>query len=102
MSGRRAQLIVLEPVDTVAVTLAPLRPGDVAASPDGTTVQIVTRVPRAHKVALRDHAAGEPVVKYGASIGVATQRIARGEHVHVHNVRTVRGRRSDAASEDRT
>ena len=41
-----------------------------------------------HKYALRDIAAGENVVKYGMPIGHATAPIARGEHVHVHNVAT--------------
>ena len=41
-----------------------------------------------HKYALRDIAEGEDVIKYGMPIGHATRAIARGEHVHVHNVRT--------------
>lgn len=40
-----------------------------------------------HKVALTDIAAGDAVVKYGVVIGYATQPIAKGEHVHVHNCR---------------
>src|SRR5690349_6525851 len=43
-------------------------------------------IPRGHKVALRDLAAGEEVHKYGQLIGVATQAIRVGEHVHVHNL----------------
>jgi hypothetical protein len=42
-------------------------------------------------VALREIAAGEKVIKYGASIGVATGDIHPGEHVHTHNLRSVRG-----------
>lgn len=41
-----------------------------------------------HKYALRDIAEGENVVKYGMPIGHATCAIKKGEHVHVHNVRT--------------
>jgi altronate hydrolase len=41
-----------------------------------------------HKYALRDIAAGENVVKYGMPIGHATRAIAKGEHVHVENVKT--------------
>jgi len=41
-----------------------------------------------HKYALRDIAAGENVIKYGMPIGHATYAIAKGEHVHVHNVKT--------------
>jgi hypothetical protein len=45
-----------------------------------------------HKVALRDIAAGERIYKYGAVIGEATRPIAAGEHVHVHNIRSLWGR----------
>ena len=41
-----------------------------------------------HKYARRDIAADEDVVKYGMPIGHATRAIAKGEHVHVHNVKT--------------
>jgi len=45
-----------------------------------------------HKFALRDIAAGEPIIKYGESIGRATRAIRAGEHVHVHNLVSARGR----------
>ena len=41
-----------------------------------------------HKYALRDIAEGENVIKYGMPIGHATGLIRKGEHVHVHNVKT--------------
>ncbi len=41
-----------------------------------------------HKYALRDIAEGENVIKYGMPIGHATCTIKKGEHVHVHNVKT--------------
>ena len=41
-----------------------------------------------HKYALRDIKAGENIIKYGYPIGHATCDIAKGEHVHTHNVKT--------------
>ena len=41
-----------------------------------------------HKYALRDIAEGENIIKYGMPIGHATCAIKKGEHVHVHNVKT--------------
>ena len=41
-----------------------------------------------HKYALREIAEGENVIKYGMPIGHATCTIGKGEHVHVHNVKT--------------
>ncbi len=43
-------------------------------------------IPAGHKVAVRDIAAGGDVVRYGCVIGRTTRAIARGEHVHTHNV----------------
>lgn len=45
-----------------------------------------------HKIALRDIAEGEVVLKYGLSIGNASQDIKAGDHVHAHNVESNRGR----------
>ncbi len=41
-----------------------------------------------HKYALRDIKAGENIIKYGNPIGHATEDIAKGDHVHSHNVKT--------------
>lgn len=38
-----------------------------------------------HKVALKDIPAGEPIVKFGVTIGRATQDIREGQWVHLHN-----------------
>src|SRR5687768_8390032 len=88
-----AHLIVLDPADSVGVSPGALRAGDVVATPDGRERVIRARVRPGHKVALRDHDEGEPVIKYGARIGVATARILEGDYVHTHNLVTVRGRR---------
>jgi (2R)-sulfolactate sulfo-lyase subunit alpha len=47
-------------------------------------------VPIGHKVALRDLAVGESVIKYGQDIGRVVQPIRRGDHVHTHNLKTRR------------
>ena len=44
-----------------------------------------TRIPAGHKVAVRPHAVGEPIRRYGQIIGFATAPIAAGEQVHVQN-----------------
>lgn len=41
-----------------------------------------------HKYALRRIAEGEAVIKYGFPIGIASQEIPKGCHVHTHNVKT--------------
>ena len=47
-------------------------------------------VPIGHKIALRDLAAGDTVVKYGEDIGRVTAPISKGDHVHTHNLKTKR------------
>src|SRR6202162_1099483 len=44
------------------------------------------RIPAGHKVAVRAIAQGDPVRRYSQIIGFATQAIAPGHHVHVHNL----------------
>ena len=39
-------------------------------------------IPEAHKVALRDVAQGEAIVRYGVTIGFANRAIGRGSWVH--------------------
>ena len=43
-----------------------------------------------HKIALRDFQPGETVIKYGEDIGKVVAPIKKGEHVHVHNLKTKR------------
>ena len=47
-------------------------------------------VPIGHKIALRDLAVGDTVIKYGADIGKIVAPVGKGEHVHVHNLKTKR------------
>ena len=69
--------------DNVAVALREL---PAAAPLPGGSVRTAGPIPAGHKVAVRDIAAGQPVVKYGQIIGFADRAITAGEHVHVHNV----------------
>jgi len=83
--------IVISATDNVATALEPLEPGAVIEAGD-TTVTVVDRIPRGHKVALAPIARGDRVVKYGSAIGTASADIERGAHVHTHNVASTRGR----------
>lgn len=59
--------------------------------PDDNVLTVIVAdgaVPLGHKVAARDIAAGEKIIKYGAPIGSASCPIASGEHVHTHNVKS--------------
>lgn len=47
-------------------------------------------IPIGHKVALKDMAVGDTVIKYGIDIGKVVAPIQAGEHAHVHNIKTKR------------
>jgi (2R)-sulfolactate sulfo-lyase subunit alpha len=47
-------------------------------------------VPIGHKIALVDIKTGATVLKYGQDIGKTVADIKKGEHVHVHNLKTKR------------
>jgi len=59
---------------------------------DDRTIELEARqdIPIGHKVALRDMAVGDTVVKYGIDMGKVVAPIRAGEHAHVHNIKTKR------------
>jgi altronate dehydratase small subunit len=91
----RGDAIVLDARDNVATALRDLWKGTrVALSRGDETMKVTLAADIAfgHKFALVAIRAGADVVKYGEAIGGATTDIAAGEHVHVHNVESRRGR----------
>ena len=54
----------------------------------GVTAQ--SEIPLGHKIALREYQPGDTVIKYGVDIGKVVKPIGKGEHLHVHNVKTKR------------
>jgi hypothetical protein len=60
------------------------------------SVILVQPIGLGHKVALADIAEGDPIVKFGVPIGLATTRIAAGDWVHLHNCRSQVDERSAA------
>jgi altronate hydrolase len=76
-----AALIVLHARDNVAVARVALAENEVLPQ-----LRVREAIAAGHKIALRDIARGEVVLKYGQAIGVASSAISAGEHVHVHNL----------------
>lgn len=52
------------------------------------TLSCAEDIPLGHKVALKDMAVGETVLKYGVDIGKVVAPIRAGQHAHVHNIKT--------------
>ncbi len=73
----------LNPADDVVIACREL---DAGTNLLQESVVVRERIPAGHKVATRAVAKGEPVRRYAQIIGFATQPIAPGQHVHVHNL----------------
>ncbi len=72
--------VKLHPEDTVAIIVN--EGGLPAGSRFDSGLVLAEAVPEAHKVALVDIAAGEPILRYGSIIGYAEKAIAKGSWVH--------------------
>lgn len=95
----RSKAIIINERDNVATAIVPLKAGSqviVESQGKQEKIKILSTIPMGHKFALRDIGNGEDVIKYGEPIGKTTASIARGEHVHVHNVVSHRGRKEGA------
>ena len=81
--------------DGVGVAVTDLHAAQSArgATLDGKTALQLTAlqdIPIGHKIALKDFAVGDTVIKYGEDIGKVVAQIKKGQHVHVHNLKTKR------------
>lgn len=85
--------MIIDAKDNVAVAIEPIAKGADAVYLCGdreVSLPVLEDITIYHKLATRDIAKGEPVVKYGEHIGIASCNIKAGEHVHVHNVESHR------------
>ena len=90
------QLLVHDKKDTVGVVVVEgLKAGTnmlcvVTANNSSFRMKTKMDIPIGHKIALKDIKKGDTVWKYGHDIGKAVADIAKGEHVHTHNLKTKR------------
>ena len=87
--------VVLNSKDNVATVLTDLEAGEVVeikVDKGAISVTLVDSIPFGHKFSLTDIKSDSAIMKYGEIIGKATTNIKPGQHVHVHNVASTRGR----------
>lgn len=89
------RILLHEPGDDVGVAVVDLKKNSIAGAVTlegkrAGSVKLRDHVPLGHKVALRDLEKGRAVIKYGRPVGRAVQAIAKGAHVHTHNLKTMR------------
>ncbi|MCI8981959.1 MAG: altronate dehydratase [Hungatella sp.] len=83
-------VIKINQEDNVAVALRPIAKGETLEI-GGISVTTLEEIPQGHKVALAPVEEDGEVVKYGFRIGFAKEAIAKGQWVHVHNLKTALG-----------
>ena len=94
MARDPTKAIVLHDDDDVAVLVEPLLEGGIVTLHGGKealSLRVRKALPLGHKIALRDLPAGHHVRKYGEVIGVLKSAVVAGDHVHVHNLQSLRG-----------
>ncbi len=70
--------------DNCAVALSELKKGSIIDD-----IELLDEIPFGHKVALESIRSGEQIIKYGNPIGKASCDIAKGAHIHSHNLKTL-------------
>ena len=85
------KLLLLSEKDNVFTCMAAVKKGD-SLGFNGINITAATDVPIFHKISKAFIKAGNEVCKYGEAIGIASRDIQPGEHVHIHNVESARGR----------
>lgn len=91
----KLQFLLHAPADSVGVAVTDIRRGSVVqgrslAGGGMVELKALSEIPLGHKIALRNFAVNDTVMKYGVDIGKIVAPVKRGEHVHVHNLKTKR------------
>lgn len=87
--------IVMNLNDNVATVVEPVGQwcdGGVNIGGQNMSIQTARAIPLGHKLAIHEISVGDSIIKYGEVIGLATQAITTGQHVHVRNLESCRGR----------
>jgi len=87
--------LVIKIQDNVATAIQDLPAGleaVVGIDEEILSIRLIQAIALGHKFAIRDIARGEDVLKYNCVIGRATRDIKIGEHAHVQNMESLRGR----------
>lgn len=88
-------ILLHEASDDVGVAVMDLKAGEeigvaTLEGKDIKQIKMVSDVPLGHKVAMQELAINKHIIEYGSEIGYASSAIAAGEHVHVHNIKSLR------------
>lgn len=82
-----SSLILLHPDDNILVCVKQINVGDEMIIDDELIVSSIA-IDVGHKVARQVLSSGQKVFRYGAPIGSMTESVAKGYHVHMHNLKS--------------
>lgn len=94
--ANKPSLYQIDRKDNVATALDDLFPESIHLSGETykESVEVWEKIPKGHKVALKQIKEREDIIKYGVCIGRAAREIKAGEWVHLHNICSVYDERS--------
>ena len=81
------KLVQLSEADNVAIAIIDLHKQDIVEL-NGCDLKLCDHIPTGHKVAIREIATGDKVIRCAMPIGSATANIPVGALAHVHNLKS--------------
>lgn len=85
-----SKFLILASTDNVATATSDLKPGETLII-DGKEVKLSDEIKLGHKFSIKPIKKGDFILKYGEIIGAASCDINKGEHIHVHNIHSLKG-----------
>ncbi|MFW5787377.1 MAG: UxaA family hydrolase [Halanaerobiales bacterium] len=85
--------LIMNKNDNVAVLLKETLPGEkleIKTNDKNIVVTVKQKISFGHKIAIKKISTGKKIIKYNEVIGKAISDIDTGEHVHIHNVESIR------------
>lgn len=94
---KKVMALQLHSDDDVATLLTDAEPGSIVCvqGEDGQPkirIDLLDRIPKGHKIAIREICSGQMIKKYGEIIGIAKRLIQKGALVDINNLESQRGR----------
>lgn len=81
------KVILLHPEDNILVVVVPIKDGEEIVI-DNLSVVVNQNIGVGHKIARDDLSEGQKVFRYGAPIGSMIEAAKKGQHVHMHNMKS--------------
>lgn len=77
----------IDAADNVLVVCSKISKGDIV-NVEGENITVRDTFNLGHKMASRNISKGEKIIKFGLPIGSATSDILKGDHIHLHNMKS--------------